>query len=103
GIGMLCIILVVSPRIFLVGITTACSKLPLGFSWQSLSCPLAIGYCIIPGNMNNRIVVSARNGAPGSQRMFPVCPGKPRPPLAKVIERYRVVGWIENQRSGNQY
>lgn len=55
--------------------------------------PPAIGCCIVPGDLGDRIVLFSFQVTGWTVGMFPVgafCPG---PPLAVVVERDGMVGW----------
>src|SRR5699024_4769186 len=48
------------------------SILPLSFGGQSLACPLAVGYCIIPGNMHYRMIPAVPESTPPAFWVLPL-------------------------------
>src|SRR5262245_52433736 len=95
--------LVVAPGIGLAIQSTTGGELPLRLGRQTLAGPLRIGHGIVPGDVNNGMIVLAVEVAFGSFGMAPACAGRPVPPLGEVARVDGPRRWAEHQRGGHQF
>ena len=78
--------------------TAACRELPLGFSRKLLACPLGVGFCILKGDMHDRMVVNAADRAAGTVGPTPVRAKLERPPFGPVTRIDLTLGRGKHQR-----
>ena len=99
GVGVLGVL--VTPGEGLALEPTAGSELPLGFAGQAGASPGAVGDGIVVVHVDHRMI-GQRPASCRPQRMPPVGPRCPGPPLGIVAQIDRAVGELEHQRARHQ-
>src|SRR5262249_47652369 len=78
---------IVAPGVKLSGQSATRCELPLRFGRQAFARPLRVGYCIIIGDLDDRILFPAVNTAAGTFGMAPVCVLLIPPPSVMIVQR----------------
>src|SRR5439155_5268359 len=95
--------LLIAPNIRFPVETTARGEFPLGFGWQTLVRPVAIGHRVVPANMNDGIFFASFDFGTWSFGMPPVCARNPFPPDVMIGEGHVPGRRIEDDRTGHEH
>src|SRR6516162_4115244 len=87
----------IAPREFGAIEPTACGEFPLGFGRQRLAGPVGIGLGVAVGDVNDRMLLEARERAAWAVRTPPERAEPELPPLAPVAEVDHPLRWCEHQ------
>src|SRR6266567_9614710 len=80
-------LLFLAPNVGLSLQAAARGEFPFRFGWQPLVCPAAISYSIVPGHVDDRMLLATLEVTGGPFRMAPIGARHVAPPEKVIIER----------------